>query len=178
MPKFIVMPPHVDAVGGQSTQFSHERLQSLLHIYSQQVPTKLCDLSKQKIANNVCVTLFRGMSLSEYITVRRIYCQHCQTSSKCEPLLNIAELVLEHGYVQLSEAFRSSYPTQKYKSDLAIARILQMPLVCIKPKQTQMWLIVEFVDGTNYSKLALFLDAMAPGKERALMSKADVNCPK
>ena len=101
------------------------------------------------------------MSLAEYVTVRTIYCQNYHKScSKCEPLLRIAELVLFCGYAQLAVAFKASYPTQTYRSDVAISRLLQMPLVCIKPKQKQMWMLVEFVEGTNYSKFALFADAM------------------
>lgn len=98
---------------GQSSKlFHHAHLHRLLCVYSEQVRTKLSDLSKQKVAENVCITLFRGMSLAEYVTVRRIYCQNYHKScSKCEPLLRIAELVLSCGYAQLAVAFIASYPT-------------------------------------------------------------------
>lgn len=36
-----------------------------------------------------------------------------------------------------------------------------------------MWMLVEFVEGTNYSKFALFADAMV-GDEKSPISKAEV----
>lgn len=70
-------------------------------------------------------------------------------------------------------AFKSAYSAQTYKTDAAIQRFLQMPLVCIKPKEKQTWFLVEFVEGTNYIRFALFVDALG-SKKAAPVSKAEV----
>ena len=107
--------------------------------------------------------------------MRSVYCQnhHSLPCPKCEPLINVAKLVLSNGHIQLSVAFKSAYPTQTYKTDIAIQRFLQMPLVCIKPKERQTWFLVEFVEGTKYMKFVLFVDALV-SKKAAPVSKGEV----
>lgn len=50
-----------DAVGG------HINKESILLVYRKQRKLKLCNIDKQKQASNVYVSLFRGLSLGEYI---------------------------------------------------------------------------------------------------------------
>ena len=79
------------------------------------------------------VSLFHGLSLGEYTTVRETDCRAChvQPCSECSALLKIAFHVLKEGYCLLSEAFRMAFPHQTYKADIAIQRILQMPVAAI-----------------------------------------------
>ncbi len=109
------------------------------------------------------VTLFRGMSLSEYITARSPYCM-CHhpnpVCGKCKTMLNVAQTVLENGYVRLSVDFKSAFPSQKYETDIALQRFLQMPLACVKVQKLQLWFLVEFKEGVDYLKLVSFVEAL------------------
>ena len=78
------------------------------------------------------------MTLCDYVTARTMFCETTHKKAACStciPLLNVAKRVLADGHVQLSVAFKLAYPAQKYKTDIALSRLLQMPLVCIKPHQ-------------------------------------------
>ena len=125
---------------------------------------KLC--SSQKQAENVHVTLFRALSLIEYIYTRSVYCQekHVQPCSKCSTMLNIAKSVATNGYCQLATGYRSAFPLQAYKPDIARQRLLQMPLACIRlgdlRKGTSCWYLVEYVQGVDYVKFACFANAL------------------
>ena len=77
------------------------------------------------------------MTLNDYVTTHSVICEkthniHCTT---CKPLLDVAKAVISKGYMQLSHAFKSAYPAQMYKTDIALGRMLQKPLVCVKPCQ-------------------------------------------
>lgn len=87
-----------------------------MQVYKQELQ-KLCSSSSQKQAENVYVTIFRGLSLIQYIYTRKVYCQekHLQPCSQCSKMLSIADSVAS----QLSTAYRSAFPSHTYKPDLA-----------------------------------------------------------
>ena len=102
------------------------------------------------------------MSLNEYVTTRTIICQtnHKNPCTTCAPLLNIAKQIISSGHMQLSDAFKSAYPAQTYKTDIALARMLQMPVVCVKPRQCSTWFLCERVEGVDYVKFLSLTDAL------------------
>ena len=134
-------------------------------MYQEQSKLNLCNKKKQMIATNVYVTLFKGLSLTEYIQARKFFCQstHCQPCLKCTNMIQVASSVLKDGYMLLSFAFKKAYPTQTYKSDIAILRFLQMPLAAVRigtPESGMAkWFLLEFVCGVDYTKFAHFAEA-------------------
>ena len=108
--------------------------QELVHIFESEKKKKLCDPSGQRISNTVYVSLFRQLSTKQYVVARSVYCssKHKKPCRECEALLAVCHRVLKFGYAKLSDCFKSSFPNQTYKADLARQRLLQMPLVCIR----------------------------------------------
>ena len=169
-------PPHESFMGGDDNM-------ELLYMYREETKRKLCDHHMQKQKDNVYVSVFRRLSLNQYVQARSMDCssRHLQPCTKCKPLLCVAELVLKAGFCTLSEAFRSSYPHQVYKADIARQRLLQMPLACIRvgniQKGNALWYLVESFPGVDYSKFAQLLDSLFAASSfcRAGISKQEVN---
>ena len=132
-------------------------------IYKEQNKRKLCDSATQKVNDRLYVSLFRGLSLKDYITVRKLHCKmhHKQPCMSCEAMLSIAETVSSSSFITLSEAFKAAFPKQKYKPDIARQRLLQMPLVCI---HLDVWFLVEFVEGVDYKQFFHFVTALQSTK--------------
>ena len=143
----------------------HKNTHEFMQTYRQECKKKLCSES-QKQAENIYITLFRGLSLIEYIYTRCVHCQekHIQPCSECTAMLNVAKSVATNGYCQLSSAYRSAFPLHTYKPDIARQRLLQMPLACIRlgdlKKGTSCWYLVEYVQGVDYVKFACFANAL------------------
>lgn len=72
------------------------------------------------------------LALPEYCAL-----QHPSNCSLCSSLLTIAKMVLENGFVLLSETYRSAFPHVTYHSSSAKKRVLQMPLVSIRVGQPE-----------------------------------------
>ena len=64
----------------------------------------------------------------------------------------------------LSEGFKFAFPSQVYKSDIAIQRFLQMPLASIRVGTPQSgksaWFLVEYVEGVDYVNFARFSESV------------------
>ena len=132
----------------------------------EQTIRKLCNLREQKLAQNVYVTLFRGLSLKEYVMARKANCQnqHKQPCSRCSAMLLVAVRVAEAGYCMLAEGFRLAYPDQRYKPDIAIGRLLQMPLASIRVGTPESGkaacFLIEYVPRVDYIDFAHFSQAL------------------
>lgn len=64
------------------------------------------------ISNDVHVSTFEGLRLSEYIDARRYVCckRHTQPCVLCSAMLEDAEKILEEGYMKLKVAFATVSP--------------------------------------------------------------------
>lgn len=137
-----------------------------MHVYREQCKRKLCDIHQQTQADNVHVTLFRGLSLQVYVTARSMHCQsgHVQPCLGCKAMMSVAYRVLGEGYCLLSDAFRLAFPDQTYKADIVMQRFLQMPLASIRVGIPQSgrsaWYLIEFVEGVDYVKFARLSDTL------------------
>ena len=72
---FLALPPHnLDAVGRHTSWEHpvHPQISNLIRIYNQQRKKPLCNKTKQKVSDNLYVSLFSGMSLYDYVTTRSI----------------------------------------------------------------------------------------------------------
>ncbi len=50
------------------------RRHSLNLVYQEQIKCNLCNKQEQVVSSNVYVTLFRGLSLTDYIQAHTLYC--------------------------------------------------------------------------------------------------------
>ena len=73
-------PPH-----GLPSGTMGRRDNELIYIYREQCKQKLCDSSRQRLAPNVYISLFIGLSLKEYAVARGADCQnrHMQPCLEC-----------------------------------------------------------------------------------------------
>ena len=87
----------------------------------------------QKLKDGICVSVFEGLSLKDYVYTRLKFCQckHAQPCHRCGRLLDVANIVLEKGFVQLKTAFEIACPNVTYTSKNAKRKLLQMPLASI-----------------------------------------------
>lgn len=138
----------------------------LIYIYREECKQKLSDSNRQRLADNVYISLFHGLSLQQYVMVRGADCKnrHVQPYLECAPLLLCANYVLQEEYCMLSKAFKTAFPTQVYKTDVARQWMLQMPLACIRvgtPESGKAaWFLVEYIEGVNYTSFAHFSEAL------------------
>lgn len=102
----------------------------IVQIYREQCKRSLCIPHEQKKADNVQVTLFRGLSLLEYKQACSVHCQsvHMQPCFECDAMISVVCRILKDGQLTLSEAFKLACPDKEYKADIALRRFLQMPL--------------------------------------------------
>lgn len=92
------------------------------------------ELSKcAAVGQDICISVFEGLSLEEYVDVRSSVCSttHKQPCKNCCGLLQVANEVLQKGFLKLRSAFEMAYPDATYKSWHARRRMLQMPLASL-----------------------------------------------
>jgi hypothetical protein len=89
--------------------------------------------SFQRVDSDICCCSNEHISLSDFASSLPQYCsrEHASSCLICPPLLTVAQMVLDSGYVLLSEAFRSAFPLVTYHSHSA-KRLLQLPLVALR----------------------------------------------
>ena len=171
---FLRTPPHSAIVGRRDGKD--------IAVYREQATRKLCNLSKQRLSENVYISLFRGLSLVQYILARNTDChnRHMQPCCKCSAMLSVAAHVVKEGYCMLAEGFKSAFPGQKYKTDIAIARLLQMPLAVIRVGAPEggraAWFLIEYAEGVDYINFSHFCQALfradSPSPTSSLDKKA------
>ena len=108
-------------------------LQVHLNIYEREQRKELRDCLK--LENNLFVSRFEGLTLSEYVKVRSFVCNTIHTKQdkkcSCEGLIKVGNFILRNGYMKLKAAFALSSPGTNYTSLHARQKLLQMPLAVI-----------------------------------------------
>ena len=118
------------------------------------------------MCDTVYVSLFSGLSLSEYAKALVTHCSyvHAQPCQKCEHFLQVAKIVLEQGYCSLSKAFNMAAPGIKYDANRARSLLLQMPLVSVRignpAKGYSFSILMEKYPGTDYAKMGTILNGL------------------
>ena len=141
-------------------------------MFKEQCKRKLCDITVQKQADNVYITLFRGLSLSEYVTSHRFHCHttHAHPCTKCSGLSSVASHVLEHGFYSLSEAYKTAFPHLHYRAQDALQLLLQMPLAGVRVGTPESgisaWYLLEYIEGVNYIHVVRLLRRPLPDATR------------
>ena len=88
----------------------------------------------EKVNDDIYVSKMEGMSLVSYVKVSSFVCneRHTQPCTNCEGKIKVAEYVLQHGYIKLSDAFKMCSPhVTKYSAKDARRKLLQLPLAAI-----------------------------------------------
>ena len=135
----------------------------------------------KQVDSDVCCSDNEHISLSEFASCLPQYCTMKHTSSTCTclvcpPLLNVAGMILEAGYVLLSEAFRSAFPEVTYHSHSVKHRLLQLPLVALRVGNpdsgfSEVYLFEHFPN-VNYQQFLRLLNTFQEkSKKKMLMSK-------
>lgn len=139
------------------------RREDLIAIFREQSSRQLCDYQKQKLAENIYVTLCRGLSLKEYVVACEGYCldYHLQPCSRrCRRQLPFMSQKKVIAFFLKGSAF----PVQKYKSDIALQSLLKMPLAAIRvgtPESGRsVWFLIDYVEGVNYVNVAHFAQTL------------------
>lgn len=116
------------------------------------------------VGENICISVFEGISLEEYVEVRFLVCStiHKQPCENCCGLLQVAKEVLQKGFLRLKSAFEMAFPDATYKSSHARRRMLQMPLVSLgigkESRGSYSIFLVEKQDRAKYSILQSLLN--------------------
>ena len=147
----------------QLEQALERPIAELVDIYSSNLKRKLSD---PIVLDGVYVSCFNGLSLKDYICVRRIYClTYHAACTVCNSMITVAQSVLEDGYCLLSNAFSIVSPGVKYSAEKARRKLLQMPLVSIcignPAKGKSFMVLLEHIEGVDYSKFSLVINGLA-----------------
>ena len=104
------------------------------------------------------------MSLAEYVLALPVYCaaKHREDCAECSGLLQVANTVLENGFMKLSDAHCCAFPYVSYHSHNAKRRFLRMPLAALRvglPKSgyAEVFLFEHFA-GVNYDQFLQLLN--------------------
>ena len=123
------------------------------------------ELSKcAAVGQDICVSVFEGLSLEEYFEVCSLVCSttHKQPCKDCCGFLHVANEVLQKGFLKLKSAFEMAYPDATYKSWHARRRMLQMPLASLgignRSRGSYSIFLVEKQDHVKYSIMQTFLN--------------------
>ena len=85
------------------------------------------------VGNDVHVSIFEGLSLINYIEARRYVCckRHTQPCILCSAMLEVAQKIVEEGYMKLKVAFEAISANITYTASHAHRKLLQMPLASL-----------------------------------------------
>ena len=156
-------------------------LEAIAH-YDLQEKRNLADYLK--IKDNVYVSVYEGFSLKQYTDIRQFICKqrHPQPSKNCEGLVNVANVILDQGFLKLKTTMTTSSPhVRHYKASLARRKLLQMPLACIgvgrMEQGTYCLYLVEKQNLVDYSIFQTLLEnaALKPGVKEMSISKEEMS---
>ncbi len=119
--------------------------------------------SECKVNDDMYVTLVKDLNLEEFIFSLKCYCSlyHKAGCGKCQSVLNASSCVFKQGVVPLATLYREHFKC-KYKSDKAIRRIIQLPVVIFRA--FGQLFVTEFVNGVDFPKLVSIVSKFVPAK--------------
>lgn len=111
------------------------------------------------------ITLVKDLNLEEFIFLLKCYCSlyHQPGCVKCRSVLNASLCLIKQGIVPLATLYREHFNC-KYKSDKAIRRIIQLPVVIFRA--FEQLFVTEFVNGVDFSKLSDVVSKFVPAKRK------------
>lgn len=110
-----------------------------------------------KVSEGIYVSPLNGFTLDDFIAVRLLFCssRHTKGCQECLCLVEFAKLVKVGGIVNFRATYRTVYPHLVYKSDLAVRKVMLLPLCVFKMVATgrgsEILYATEKVEGVKYS---------------------------
>ena len=134
----------------QTTENMGERLANYLTFKARGVG------ESYKVTDGIYVSPLNKLTLNDFVIVRQLFCssQHAVGCLECSRLVEFAKLVKEGGIVELAVTYRMVFPHLAYKSDLAVRKVMQLP-VCVFRMTTmghgsEKLYITGKIDGVDY----------------------------
>jgi hypothetical protein len=142
-----------------STDFDEEKYETFVA----NVRLKLSDVRLCRLEDGLYVSLISVVSLKEFVIYRGEYCKRCHNShcTECLVLINMASYILKEGIAKVSEVFKMQFLNKIYKSDKAVQRLLQLPVVIVKG---EFLFVTEKRPDVNYKILLELLPKMLPAE--------------
>lgn len=134
--------------------------QRCLDKYAKYVKQNLTDGCK--VTEDMYVTHLKDIKLNEYVVAVKKYCSifHvAQECSKCELILKVAGDLMDSGIVPLPALYRKHFRST-YKSDKAIRRVIQLPVVIFRA--FGQLFVTEYVEDVDFTKLASCVSHFVP----------------
>ncbi len=149
-------------------EFSVGHIETLTLHYNEYLS---CSLSNVSIKNRLYCSLITDLSLNKFMIARNYHCEKNHFGSCIEfgRLISAGKQINDSGIVPLKTLFTFHFlaPNAKYKSDKAIRRILQLPVVIfpVEIQRGQKKLLVKEQHTTvNCEKVGDFLKTMLESK--------------
>lgn len=117
------------------------------------------------LSSNIMVSSIKNINLKDCIIACRAVCtdKHEPDCMECDSLVEIAQSIINNGYIIMSEAFRKSFPGIKYSAEIARRKLFQLPLVSITvgdPSSGESCCyLLENRPGTDYNAIHQILSA-------------------
>lgn len=158
--KQLASPENIDSEHNNENKLESTLDNSSRCIYNRYVDLKsscLSDMTKCKVADGIYVSLIEEMTMQDFIAVRKLYCEktHDNPCAECKNLISAAEEILKSVVVDLKSLSLSHLKISSYRSDKAIRRIMQLPVVvirlCLNGPGSQKLYVTEKMKGVEYS---------------------------
>ena len=151
-----------------------------MHLYiSHYVGQSLSDY--KTLSEGIWISKVTVLSLKDYCNARKFYCllKHNPNCTKCDRLLQAAQIILDNIICSLSFVFKSVYPESTYNSEAAKSRILQLPVVAVRIGSPSSGIseisVMEHMSGVDYVKLRTILSVNPKAMStKPAMTKEDV----
>lgn len=152
---------------------------ALLHKY---LPYISSSLKVFKNENGCYVSKISDLSLEEFVLARHEYCHrhHLQGCDECIKLISAANYIIHENVVKLQSVYVNHFWNKgsKYKSDKAVERLMQLPVVVFPVREHQkVTLSVTESEGLNCSKMQTLIQNLVEVQERKAseLSKATLS---
>ncbi len=152
----------------KSTIVSPGNPDTTVSIYREQ--TKRPFYKYRKCNDGVDLSIFEGLTLSEYIQAKKRVCdqKHSALCTGCCGMLKVADKVLSEGLAELKEAYSRSSSKIPYKSCQAKRKLLKMPLVCLHVSNNYMSKLFLVDKMSNIEMWKSVLPRLLPKKKDSL----------
>lgn len=117
-----------------------EECKELYERYLFYVNSNLSQQADHYSGENVYLSSVNDLTLDQFIVVRKWYCKlhHKDVTSKncikCQQLIDLAVIIRDKGFCELSALYRQLFPSLKYQSDKASRKLMQLPVAIFKLK--------------------------------------------
>lgn len=103
-------------------------------------------------------------TLVEFVSFRTRYCQqhHSVSCKECYVLIEIANYIQDKGIVKVSDLYHKFFPSNKYKSDKTVRRLLQLPVAIFALERSlgSQLHVTEYCPSVDYKRLMHWINKL------------------